>query len=289
MNVSQQAKLSWDSLLSETYRLYWNKFWRLFRIGLPVALLTYLFTHVQHAFAHWLQRELTARRLVAFYDPWILGFVTGAVYWLISTIFLAAVAHSIVRGGDEDPGEISDSYSPVRKRLGPLLAVGLVTWVLFFIGQVIADWFSVSAVSHFKVRSGTTALTVIFSVPLLMVTGLVSRLALAIPTLVDDPEIRVTAAIRNSIKRSEGWEFFFMFFVAKSALVGYAVYWLVHRGLRQWGGHASVSASAYYWVTWAVYVCLFAVLESPLFIAISLLYRDSRSEQEDALHAPALG
>ena len=79
-----------------------------------------------------------------------------------------------------------------------------------------------------------------------------------------------------------------MFFLTKSAIVGYAVYWLTERGFAQLWQRIPISESVYYWVTWAVYVCLFAMLESPLFIAFSLLYSESTFKQEEAMTAPAI-
>ena len=55
MNVPHGRKLTWGFVLSTSYGLYRERFWALFRIGLPVALLSYLFT----PFKRILVRQLT--------------------------------------------------------------------------------------------------------------------------------------------------------------------------------------------------------------------------------------
>jgi len=293
MNVPYGRKLTWSFVLSSTYRLWGERFWTFFRIGLPIALLTYLFTPFQRAVFRELFAMLSQHGLVRYSTEfWVLlnafNLFTKAVYWLISAIFFAAIAANLIGSGDEELGVISDAYSKVRNRLGSLVTIGLATGTLFFIAVGTSNFIILMALYKLRLQPGFIASVAIFSVPLLIVAGLLSRLALAIPELMDNAGISVRDAIRASIRKTENWEPFFMFFIAKSALVGYAVYWLAERGFEQLWNRTPISESLYDWITWLVYVCLFALLESPLFIAFSILYRESKLKPEAALTAEAI-
>jgi hypothetical protein len=52
------TRLTWGDLLASTYRVYRQRFWKFFRIGLPIALLTYVFTIVQRTLTHQLPQSI---------------------------------------------------------------------------------------------------------------------------------------------------------------------------------------------------------------------------------------
>jgi len=60
------------------------------------------------------------------------------------------------------------------------------------------------------------------------------------------------------------------------------VYWLLQRGFHELWDRTNISATAYDWITWAVYICIAAMLESPLFIAFSILYCEKTFTKEDS-------
>ena len=41
MGPAYKKKMKWGFLLTETYRIYSQRFWTLFRIGLPIAVAAY--------------------------------------------------------------------------------------------------------------------------------------------------------------------------------------------------------------------------------------------------------
>jgi hypothetical protein len=68
-----------------------------------------------------------------------------------------------------------------------------------------------------------------------------------------------------------------------------STYWLTERGFDELWRRTSISQSAFDWLTWAVYIGIAAMLESPLFIAFCVLYRELQFKQEEpALAAQAL-
>jgi hypothetical protein len=311
VNPPWSTRLTWGDLLASTYRVYRQRFWKFFRIGLPIALLTYVFTIVQRTLTHQLPHSIARqsftmieRHGAGWYSSMFwqmlpglgIGFVTGMVYWWLSVLFFAGVAANVTGNLDEEPGMPSDAYSGVRKRLLPLLIIAILTWTAFFVGREILMLSTAVVVKRFASHPGNLAfasilslVNLIFTLAVLMVCGLLSRAGLAVPALIDHTATSAVGAIRWSVRKSEGWEFFFILFIAKSALAGYAVYWLAQRGFEQLWHRISMSPTVYSWITWAVYICLFAVLESPLFIAFSILYNEKSSAETTAMVAPAIG
>ena len=298
LGTSYGQKLTWTLLLSNTYNIYRKHFWAFLGIGLPIALLAYVFRQCERSLVHALFNLLVAKAGMGWeltphtYYPVIvvLGFIEGGVYWILSTILFAAIARKVVRE-DYDDGNIplSDAYSYVRQKLRALFVFGIVTWVPFWLTRLLALSATWKLLDFLGVKLSPFLATIVLSLPLLIVAGLFSRLALAVPELMDKGNISVREALRSSFRNTENWEPFFIFFLLKTAVVGYGVYWVADRSFDVLWARTSMSASAYYWVTWGVYVCLFAMLESPLFIAFCVLYRETQFNQEDALTAPAIG
>ncbi|HEY6970402.1 MAG TPA: hypothetical protein VJA94_14430 [Candidatus Angelobacter sp.] len=292
---SFEPKLTWSSLLAKTYQFYVQHFWTLFQIGLPVALLAYLFWYGKHFFVqalfNFLEKSFGPWWMTKLYLSWpvltLLGFLEGVGYWVMSTVFFTAIAARILKNGEED-APISDSYSPVRQRLGAVVVVGVLTWTVFWIARSIVMAAVSMLLEGFNVRVGSATWYISSSAALLILGGLCSRAGLAIPVLVNNATMSPLKAIRGSIRKMENWEPFFIFFLAKSALFGYGVYWLAQRAFAELWNRTPIDASAYSWVTWAVYICIAAALESPLFIAFSILYRELNAKQGEVITAPAI-
>ena len=123
------------------------------------------------------------------------------------------------------------------------------------------------------------------SVPLLLLAGLLSRLGLTIPVLMHEPDTGLGRAVRISLRDTENWEPFFMMFLVKSALLAFGMYWLSGLGLGWLWRHGVLNNTTYPWVSQAFRIAIAAALESPLFIAFSVLYRDTCVTREDALPA----
>jgi len=71
-----------------------------------------------------------------------------------------------------------------------------------------------------------------------------------------------------------------MFFLVKVAGVGYAAFWLVNLGFERLAQRGMPREDVRVWSASVLYICLAAILESPLFIATTLLYRDSKQQPE---------
>jgi hypothetical protein len=286
MGGPEVQKLNWSLVLHRTYTLYARNFWTYFRIALLPMAVAYLFSYVARQIYKqiWTNHPLTdfakAYLVVSLYN-----WTKGAVYWIISAFFCAAVAATFHRDQTSNLA-VSDAYTLPRHRIGAIATVALLAWTAFFIGRSSLN----AALGYMMMRIlvNPWIKTGVIDVILLALGGLVARWGLAIPALIHDPKISMREALRTSIQRTEDWETFFMFFLAKAAVTAYCAYWLVQQGMHWAWYHTSVSATAYLWIEWALYICLAAALESPLFIAFSILYRDSSLSEVEALPATAI-
>jgi hypothetical protein len=209
----------------------------------------------------------------------------GALYWLISGFFFAGIASKVLRDSGRDEPLLSDAFSIARQRLGAIAAATLVIWAAFAVGRGVVALVLMPIIPRLGHLRNWVALTIVIAAMLLLlVCGLISRMGLAIPILVDNPAISARQALRLSLVKTEDWEPFFILFLAKSAIIGYAAYWIVNLGLNKLT-ERGLRAEAFPWVQGVLYVCLAAILESPLFIAFSLLYRDSKIIAEEAVPA----
>lgn len=286
MGGPEVQKSNWSLVLHRTYTLYARNFWTYFRIALPPMAVAYLFSYVSRQIYRqiWTNHQLTdfakAYMVVSLY-----GWIKGEVYWIISAFFCAAVAATFYRDQTSNLA-VSDAYTLPRHRIGAIATVALLAWTAFFIGRSSLN----AALGYMMTRIHVNPWikTGVIDVILLALGGLVARWGLAIPALIHDPKISIREALRTSVQRTEDWETFFMFFLAKAAVTAYFAYWLVQQGMHWAWQHTSMSARAYVWIEWALYICLAAALESPLFIAFSILYHDSSLSEVEALSATAI-
>jgi hypothetical protein len=207
----------------------------------------------------------------------------GAVYWLISGFFFAGVASNVIRESENSQPLVHDAFSDARQRLGAIATIALLTWAAFAAGRILLGL--VLTTQRLGLLRRPMLFSVVFGVALLLLCVLLSRLGMAIPISMDNPGISARHALRLSLVKTENWEPFFMMFLVKSAVVGYAVYWIVNLGLDNLLDRGWLDAEAFPWLQAAFYICVAAILESPLFIAFSLLYIDSKVIPEEAVPA----
>jgi hypothetical protein len=281
----------WRSLLSRTYALYRRRFWAFFRMAFLPGFLAYLFSQAARFWIRPFLRPLLDRLLVprgSIYDldrllnpPLytyflntgnILAFLEGTFYWFLSAFLLAAVATEVL-DSEESSGVLADSYTRARDRLGPIFVVSLLVWTCYTVSRVTAGFAVGRIILRFQL--GPLSASALFLLPGALICGLLSRLGLAIPALINDLGSSFSSAVRTSVRKTENWEPFFILFVIKSAIAGYAVFWLANRGLDWLWQRGIVNATLDPWVSRIIYICITAALETPLFIAFSILYRDT--------------
>jgi hypothetical protein len=183
----------------------------------------------------------------------------------------------------------ADAFTRARQRFGSVAAVALAVWAPFVVGRMILGLVLFTILERFWISQNLFLTTVAIAILFLLLAGLLSRLGLAIPILIDDPGVSVSQSLLLSITKTEKWAPFFTVFLAKTAIFGYAVYWLLNLALSWVYRFAFPHENSRFWLESIIYICLAAMLESPIFIAFSLLYRDSRTRQEEPQPAAAIG
>jgi hypothetical protein len=292
-----RERLRWHDLLTQTYRLYGQRFRVFFRMAFLPAFLAYLFSQADRVWIRPLLKpnlsRLTPEELSKYLHPhWYdyflntanaVRFVEGVFYWFVSGLLLAAVAtHLLV--DETEPRPLADAFTMARERAGSIFAVGLLAWTGYFVGRIVANFFVWRIVRLAHLR-GIVA-DALFWLPIVLICGLLSRIGLAVPWLIDHPTDSLPSAITNSVRKTENWETFFMLFVIKSAIVGYALYWLADHGLDWLWNHGILSEALEPWISRLVYLSIAAALETPLFIALSILYREKTTAPAEPLPAP---
>jgi hypothetical protein len=299
-----EEKLSWTSLFRRTYSLYGIRFWPFCRMAFLPALLAFLFSQ---AWGMWVRRFLMhliyllkptpSRFPIDSFDkplnpPWYeyflnaanaLSFVEGAIYWLLSAFLFAAVA-TYVLADETNPRPLADAYTVARERIGPIFGVGLLSWTCFMVSRIVGRFAALGIIN--RLHLGAVSSTVLFVLPSVLLCGLLSRLGLAIPWLIDHPADSFSSAIRNSVRKTEDWEPFFMLFVIKSGIAAFVLFWLAGRGISWLWNRGIVTSGLLHWrLNWLAYICIATALETPLFIALSILHREKSITREESLPA----
>jgi hypothetical protein len=301
INQPMGKKPTWTYLLGQSYQLYRQRYWVLFRMALLPALLTYFWPYVyRFAFLRILKIFMGGNfpqtpgpvDLPPTPGTWVIiyasGWVRGAFYWAVSAFFFAAVAANILEHPDETRRAFSDAYTQARDRIGAVIAAALLCWTLFFVSTAAAQFAINNIRVHFYLHPTPYSRVLVFSLGVLEVlipASLLSRLGLTIPALIHEPTATLGQALRTSLKKTENWEPFFMVFLVKSALLAYGLYWLAEQGLDWLWRHHALNTTSYPWAARVFYISLAASLLSPLFIAFSVLYRESNRQQQGALAA----
>lgn len=291
MDERLATKPSWNVVLAQTYTLYAEHFGAFLKMALLPGLIAWLYGYGyrvalrEAVWNRWLdQKSIGNVPLMA-----TLGVTVGGVYWVISAFFFAAVASHVLCEPAEDSKFLSDAFSAARNRIGAVLGVAMPAWVLFYLAS------SFSVLTLFGVLWRTPLMhsywgpLAIAAIPLLLIAGLLSRLGLAIPALMAQPELTVSQSLKQSMAFTEGWEPFFMMFLAKSAAAGYLGYWAANFLLHQMWVRGLLTRATYPWAQTLLYLGIAMTLESPLFIAFAVLYREMKMPEEKALSVRAIG
>jgi hypothetical protein len=173
---------------------------------------------------------------------------------------------------------VADAYTLPRTRLGAIVAIALLTWTLFWLGRTLAGFViaGFSRPSPLSLMKHAWLATGLYRLLLLLLAGLICKFALAIPELIHDLTLSAGSVMKRSLQRTENWELFFMGFLIKSAIVGYGAYWITDKGLDWLWSNWTYSKAIFPWIERAVYIGIAAALESPLFIACSVLAQELR-------------
>ena len=291
MEETRATKPSWNIVLARTYALYGQHFGTFLKIAFLPAMITCLYGYTYHiAFRQAVMHGWLDRRSIGNVPLMAgLGLTQGGIYWIISGFFFAAVASYVLRETAEETNPLTDAFSVARSRIGAVVGVTLLAWVLFWVGRIVSGIAVYEAFGRSPLMRNYWAVIFIVSIPLLLVAGLLSRLGLAIPALMAQPEISISKALKQSMASTKGWEPYFMMFLAKSAVVGFLGYWGASVLLDRMWDRGLLTRATYPWAQTLLYLCIAMTLETPLFISFAVLYRELQRPEETALSVPAIG
>jgi hypothetical protein len=270
-----------ELLLKDVYRIYRGQFRRWFLITAPTSLLASVVLLMADQRIRAIYRSIPRgeiphhMREVA--ETGVLRYGSFFISWLLGCFALAAIA-TVVNGLDVNGSNevwMRDSYQRAREHFGPLLWAACFTFVLLLAGMVVV--FSVEVALLLKVtaanvlRFGYYAGLIVYVV----VASILSWFGMAIPLLLAE-NIGVWAALKKSVKLSNGYEGFLFLLVVESLVGSYVAWYAVHYGL-SFLFPVQLRYTAWYgWLVYVVSILASAAVQPPMFIGFSLLAGNER-------------
>jgi len=205
--------------------------------------------------------EAGALRYGSFFTSWFLGcFALAAI---------ATVANGLEKGEREDVW-ISDSFQRAREHFGALLLTAVVTFTIFLVGMAALEFVVlvlIKAVGWERFSRFNYGVTLVV---VLVVSSIVSWFGMAIPLILSDG-LGVWAALKRSLKISNGYEVFLVLLVVESSLGSYLAWYAAHYGLTFLFPVQLQNAAWYGWTVYGVTILASAAVQPPMFIGFSLL------------------
>jgi hypothetical protein len=263
-------------LLKDVYVLYGSQFRRWFLITAPTSVLAsvvLLMTDQRiRAIYRSIPRGEIQYHLSEVAETYLLRFGGFFISWVLGCFALAAIA-TVVNGldhGDSNEAWRSDSYQKAREHFGSLLLVALLTFCAFLMGMAAEEFVEFAAIrvlgwKHFSQFGLAESL-----IGYVVVASVVSWLGMAIPLILSG-DVGVWAALKRSVKLSNGYEGFLFLLVVESVAVSYVAWYAVHYGLPFISPPAFRQTQWYGWLVYFVSVLASAAVQPPMFIGFSLL------------------
>jgi hypothetical protein len=213
------------------------------------------------------------------------------VVWLVFTFMLASVAIRMLQESQPTDTTIGmgEAFRLVRsRRLGDLIGVSALAGVatalftIFLVPLLLRPLplllFQLHLLRDYRIiyEWATAAVTLLFS-------ALVTKIALAIPELVDDQGVTIGQAISNSIMATAGWEVFFLLEFGVLGLVGGTLYFAGKDLLEGSWKHGQLTASGFELMLAAFTILLASLTLALLAIVQSLIYLSVRYGAAPAL------
>ena len=192
--------------------------------------------------------------------------------WLLGCFALAAIATVVndLDGTDDTEGWQHDSYQRAREHFGTLVALSLITFCAFgcgIFGMGFVETVGLRLIGRSHITRYSYAAGVIDYV---VIAGVCSWIGVAIPIVLKG-NVRVWAAIRESVELSNGYEVALFLLVVESVVGGMIAWYVVIRGLPILLPEHIQFAWWYSWVVNAAGLLASAAVDPPLFLGLSLL------------------
>lgn len=295
MNTRYAVKPSWGYVGAQTVRRFREEFQVYFPPALLASAVGYLCIYLLQSLRDKLVVPLSFESMMEparFAVPRFL-YALGRtsiwsiqcwVVWLVFILMLAAVSLRVLgeRQSPDAPMTMGAAFQQIFKfRLGVLAGIsglaGLATafFNIFLIPLLLKPLalllFQFKLLDYFSstYECATVALTVVFA-------AFLSKIALAIPELVEDPSVVFEQSIRNSIKATTGWEGFFFLEFGLYSLTGGVLYFFGKEFVRASWSHGQLTSTGYELMLAAFTILLTSLALALLAIAHSLVYVSAR-------------
>lgn len=270
------------------FLVYWQQFWRWFSVTAPTSIMAGVVLlatdwKIREIYAaipraelpyHWHEIALTyALRFGGFFVAWFLG-----------CFALAAIA-TIVSGLDEDEETTawrSDSFQRARKHFLGILGVAILVFCALLLGMAamgIVDFAVIRLIGWTRVARYSAVAGIL---GYLIVAGVVCWYGMAIP-LVIRGNIGPWAALKRSVRISNGYEGFLFLLVLESVAGSYVAWYAAHYGIALLTPASLRNTVWYGWIVYFASIFASAAVEPPMFIGFSVL---AMSDGDDRGLAP---
>jgi hypothetical protein len=262
--------------LKDVYTLYGSQFRRWFWITAPLSVLAAVVLLMADRYVNSVYGSIPRGELQ---DHW--GEIAGAsavrcggffISWFLGCFALAAIA-TVVHGLDRDDNDgvwRSDTYQRAREHIGALFVAALFTFGVFVAGAAILGLVEFSLIRAVGWARFSRLNLVVGNVGYVVVASIVSWFGMAIP-LILSADIGAWAALKKSLRLSNGYEGFLFLLVVESLAGSYVAWYAVHYGLTFLFPLQLRYTEWYGWLVYFVAILASAAVQPPMFIGFSLL------------------
>jgi hypothetical protein len=275
-------------LLKEVYRVYASQFRRWFAITAPTSVLASIIVLMADRKIREIYGSFPITQ-IAFHtleiaEAGVLRYGSFLFSWFLGCFALAAIA-TVANGlnkVDQDGVWISDSFQRAREHFGGLFLAAIVTFSMYLAGMAAIPFILFALIrvvgwarfSRFNYGASFIAVVVVASI--------VGWFGMAIPLILAE-DIGVWAALKKSMKISNGYEIFLSLLVTESLVGSYVAWYAAYYGLTFLFPLQFRYTAWYGWLEYFVAILASAAVQPPMFIGFSLL---AGAEQARSLCLP---
>ncbi len=268
--------------LKDVYAVYAGQFRRWFAITAPTSLLAAVVVLMANRKISEIYRSFPITQIshhsLEVTESGALRYGSFLISWFLGCLALAAIA-TVANGldeGDRDDVWVSDSFQRAREHFLPLVLAALSTSSIFLVGLA-AIGFIVFVL--FRVLGGASFARFGYGVTFfgfMAVASIVSWFGMAIPLILAQ-DMSAWAALKRSLKISNGREVFLLLLVSESMIGSYVAWYAVSYGLRFLFPAQLRYMEWYGWLVYFVTILASAAVQPPMFIGFSLLAAEGKS------------
>jgi hypothetical protein len=304
---SERNPSSWTDLLKRTYGLYRERFDEYFPLvlagGIVAAAAYFSLEHLRAMIANMPahQPSLFDQPSPSFYFrrkliDWLLWCSQVVVVWMATLFTFAWVSAKLAGAANAAFSRTvpaAQAFRSAMTQFGKIAAaafLGALATILFS-GILIPILLRPLPFLFFYLHSNYRGYSLTYSLGrglVLIVFGvLLSRMAPAIPNLVDNPGRSLRDAVRGALRDSRERQALLFLWLGASAVLGGLAYFMAADALLTACTHGSVTPTGCTVLLDLLAVVMIALLAGPAFICFSLLYFESNFRERASLSAPA--